>query len=217
MASLRSPVLAPERSVMRLYYSATSPYVRKVMVTLIETGQRDDVTLVPAAGTPLDPGSMPLDQNPLGKIPALARDDGPALYDSRVICRYLDDRAGGKLYPQGPRLWDTLTLEATADGILDAAILIVYESRVRPEDKRFADWTEGQWAKIARALDALEARWMDHLNGPLDMGQVAIGCALAYLDFRHGARNWRHGRPSLAVWDAEFAARPSMRATPPPA
>ncbi len=202
---------------MRLYHSPTSPYVRKVMVLLLETGQQDDVALLPAAGTPVDPGSMPVAHNPLGKIPALLRDGAPPLYDSRVICRYLDDRAGGVLYPPAPRLWETLTLEATADGILDAALLMVYESRLRPEDMRLSDWTEGQWTKIARTLDALESRWAGSLAGPLDMGQIALGCALGYLDFRLGPRDWRAGRPHLAEWFRVFADRPAMRATHPPA
>lgn len=202
---------------MKLYHSPTSPYVRKVLVLMAETGQSDAVELVPATGTPVDPGSMPLAQNPLGKIPALERPEGPALYDSRVICRYLDDRAGGRMYPPAPRLWDSLTLEATADGILDAAILMVYEWRVRPEDKRHDPWVEGQWTKVARALDTIEARWMSHLNGPLDIGQIAVGCALGYLDFRHDARDWRNGRPALAAWEKAFATRPSMAATVPPA
>ncbi len=199
---------------MRLFHSPTSPFVRKVMVTLHETGQAADVTLVPAKGTPVDPGSMPLGQNPLGKIPALERDDGPAIYDSRVICRFLDDRARANLYPS-PRQWEVLTLEATADGIMDAAVLMVYESRVRPEENRFAPWVDGQWAKIGRALDALEQRWLSHLNGPLDMGQIAVGAALGYLDFRHADRGWRSGRPGLAAWAAVFAERPSMVATRP--
>jgi glutathione S-transferase len=202
---------------MRLFHSPTSPYVRKCMVLLHETGTLDRVDLISVAGTPVDPGSMPLAQNPLGKIPALERDDGPALYDSRVICRYLDGLSELKLYPAEPGLWDTLTVEATGDGITDAAILMVYEVRVRPEDKRYAPWVEGQWGKIDRALDALESRWMDHLAGPLDMGQISIACALGYLDFRHGARAWRDGRPDLAAWFDVFAKRPSMRATLPPA
>ncbi len=202
---------------MRLYHSATSPYVRKVMVVLHETAQFAEVSLVTASGTPVDAGSMPLALNPLGKIPALERDDGPALYDSRVICRFLDDRAAAGLYPAGARLWDTLTLEATADGMLDAAILMVYEWRVRPEDKRMPDWVEGQWAKVARALDAIETRWMSHLAGRLDIGQIAVGCALGYLDFRHADRDWRAGRPALAAWAAAFDQRPSMLATRPPA
>ncbi|MDE3239666.1 MAG: glutathione S-transferase [Paracoccaceae bacterium] len=200
---------------MRLFHALASPFVRKVVVLLKETGQETAVTLVPVAGNAVDPGTMPVAQNPLGKIPTLEREDGTALYDSRVICRYLDDRAGGRLYPAAPRLWETLTLEATADGIMDAAVLMRYEVITRDEDKRSAAWLEGQWAKISRTLDVLEARWMSHLSGPLDMGQVAVGCALGYLDFRLADRDWRAGHPQLADWYAAFAARDSMKATAP--
>jgi glutathione S-transferase len=200
---------------LRLYASATSPFVRIVRVTAIESGVAEEIETVEAIGSPVDPGSMPVARNPLGKIPVLERPDGPALYDSRVICRYLDDRGGGRLYPAAPRLWETLTLEATGHGIVEAAVLMVYEARVRPESRRFPDWVEGQWAKIARALDALEQRWMPHLAGPVDMGQIAVGCALGYLDFRHDARGWRAGRPALAAWFAAFDARPAMASTRP--
>ena len=202
--------------MMKLFHNPASPFVRKVMVNLIETDQQDDVTIVPAVGSPTASEQMPVAQNPLGKIPTLLRDSGPAIYDSRVICRFFDDRAGGRLYPQG-HLWETLTLEATADGIMDAAVLMVYEGRCRPEEKRSDEWVEAQWDKISRALDALESRWMSHLSGPLDMGQIAMGCALAYLDFRHGARDWRKGREALAKWFEEFAGRPAMQATQPEA
>jgi glutathione S-transferase len=200
---------------VRLYHSPTSPFVRKVVVTLHETGLLDKVELVPAAGTPVEPGTLPLARNPLGKIPTLERDDGPALYDSRVITRYLDDLAGGRLYPAAPPLWDPLTLEATADGLMEAAVLVVYEGRTRPEERRHAPWVEAQWDKIARGLDAVEARWMSHLAGPLDAGQIGIGCALGYLDFRLADRGWRDGRPALAGWEARFAERPAMQATRP--
>ncbi len=202
---------------MRLFCSHSSPYARKVLVLLAEAGKSEAVELVLGSGTPVDLGSAPVAQNPLAKIPTLERENGPALYDSRVITRYLDDHFDAGLYPKGERLWDALTLEATADGIVDAAILMVYEWRVRPEEKRFEPWVEGQWSKIARSLDALEGRWMSHLHGPLDMGQIAVGCALGYLDFRHGDRNWREGHPSLAAWEAGFAKRESMKATMPPA
>lgn len=200
---------------MRLFHSPTTPFGRKVMVLLLETGQDGAVEVIPASGSPIDPGTQPVDANPLGKIPTLVLDDGTALYDSRVICRYLDDRAGAGLYPEPPRLWRTLTLEATADGILEAALLMVYEARLRPGELRFAPWVEGQWAKIARALAMLETRWQDHLAGPLDMGQIALACALSYLDFRHGARDWRSGHPGLAAWHEQMAARESMTATQP--
>ncbi|KAG1647432.1 Uronate isomerase [Nymphon striatum] len=192
----------------------TSPYVRKVLVLLRETGQLDDLETTIVAGTPVDPGTMPRDLNPLGKIPALALDDGQPIYDSRVICRYLDDRAKSGLYGDGNNTWQLQTLEATADGILDAAILMVYEARVRPEDKQYTDWIEGQWRKIGTALDALEASWMETLTADgLNIGQIAVGCALGYLDLRSPERNWRKDHPNLAAWEAEFAKRDSMVAT----
>jgi len=204
---------------LRLHASPTSPFVRVVSVALIELGLADRVERVAARGDPLDPGTMPVALNPLGKIPTLERPEGPALYDSRVILRYLDDLsrdgAGGALYPSRPRLWETLTLEALGIGLAEAAALMVYETRLRPEGMRLQPWVEGQWRKVERGLDALEARWLAHLAGPLDAGQIAVGCALGYLDFRHGARGWRGGRPGLAAWEARFAARPSMAATVP--
>ncbi|MBI1170894.1 glutathione S-transferase [bacterium] len=200
---------------MRFYNSPTTPFGRKVAVLLREIGLKDKVDVVEVSGTPVAPGTMPVDRNPLGKIPLLERDDGKAIYDSRVICRYLDDLTGAGLYGAAPKLWDVLTLEATADGMLDAAVLMVYEARLRPPEIQFPDWLEGQWAKIARALDALETSWIDHLNGPLDMGHIAVGCGLGYLDFRHAARDWRAGHPRLAEWEARFAQRPAMKATAP--
>jgi glutathione S-transferase len=200
---------------MRLFHAPASPFVRKVMVLLHEAGAADRVGLVPASGHPLDPGTLPVDRNPLGKIPALERDDGPTLYDSRVICRYLDETLQAGLYPPAPRLWDTLVLEATADGIADAAVLMRYEDHIRPQESRLPAWTEAQWAKIERALNAVEARWISHLHGPVDMGQIALGCALGYLDLRHAGRDWRGTRPALAAWWRAMAARPAFQATAP--
>lgn len=202
---------------MKLYHAPASPFVRKVMVLLHEARATDRVELIPASGSPLDPGTMPIDRNPLGKIPALERSDGPTLYDSRVICRYLDETLKAGLYPAAPRLWDTLVLEATADGIAEAAVLIRYEFHVRPEASRSAVWADAQWQKILRALEAVEARWMSHLSGPLDMGQLAMACALFYLDLRHADRNWRAGHPVLAAWLDGIGDRPSFRATAVPA
>jgi glutathione S-transferase len=203
---------------MRLYHSPTSPYVRKVMILIHEAGLIDRVERVSAAGTPLDPGTMPVNHNPLGKVPVLDTADG-AIFDSRVICRYLDDVAGAGAYPKGAGIWRTLTLEALADGILDAAMLMVYETRLRPEEVRFAPWVEAQETKIVRALDTLEADWVEHLTvaraGCPDMGTMAVGAALGYVDFRLGRLNWREGRSALAAWEAGFATRASMVATVP--
>ena len=200
---------------MKLYHSPTTPFGRKVMVMIQEIGLADRVQVIPATGSPIAPGSMPVDLNPLGKIPALLRDDGRVIYDSRVICRYIDDLSGAGLYPQGADLWPILTLEATADGILEAALLMVYEGRLRPEALRYAPWVEGQWQKIARALDAVEARSMGILQGPLTMAHIAIAVALGYLDFRHADRDWRRERPALSAWEKAFALRPAMVETRP--
>ena len=201
---------------MKLFTSPTTPFGRKVMVQILESGLKDRVEMIAVGGTPLDPGSMPLDHNPLGKIPALIPDGADmAIYDSRVISRYLDQLSGAGLYPAEDGLWPVLTLEATADGILEAAVLMVYEDRLRPEGARHAPWVEGQWAKIARALDAIEARSMAGLEGSSTMAQVAIGVALGYLDFRLANRDWRQGRPRLAAWETLFSERPSMVRTRP--
>ncbi|PKQ13379.1 MAG: glutathione S-transferase [Alphaproteobacteria bacterium HGW-Alphaproteobacteria-1] len=199
---------------MQLISSPASPFVRKVRVLLHESGLAAEVEELPVATTALATAPEAMAANPLGKIPALLRDDGPAIYDSRVICRYLDTRAGAGLYPEA-RLWEVLTLEATADGIMESGVLMVYETRLRPEGARSEAWVEAQWAKIARALDALEERWMSHLSGPLDMGQIAVACALGYLDFRHDARGWRQGHPALAAWYEGVVARDSMVQTVP--
>lgn len=201
---------------MKLHHSPTSPYVRKVMIVLRETELIDRVELVDGAGTPLAQNPGTLAANPLGKVPCLERDDGPALFDSRVICRYLDARhSGRKLYPPGPALFSTLTLEALADGLIDAAVLAVYEARLRPEEMRFAPWVEAQRGKIGQALDALEGRWTAHLAGPIDAGAIAVAAACGYLDLRFEDMGWRDGRPRLADWHARFAERESYRASAP--
>ncbi|SLN65994.1 putative GST-like protein YibF [Roseovarius litorisediminis] len=199
---------------MKLVTATPSPFGRKVKVVLYETGLIDEVEIELITTTPFDTDTDLASANPMGKIPALIREQGPALYDSRVITRYLDAHAGTELYPEA-RIWDTLTLEATADGILEAALSMVYEHRLRPPEKVFDGWVEAQWAKAERAVTAVNARWMSHLSGPLDMGQIAIACALGYLDFRHADRNWRKGNDALDDWFAVFAQRDSMKATAP--
>ncbi|GHG82465.1 glutathione S-transferase [Pseudodonghicola xiamenensis] len=199
---------------MKLIMSSASPFVRKVRVAAIETGQQGDIEEVPVATTPVKTADQVWAANPLGKIPALVLEDGRALYDSRVITRYLDARVAAGLYPEA-RLWDVLTLEATADGILEAAVLMVYEGRVRPEEMIYAPWVEAQWGKALGGVRAINDRMMDQLAGGLDMAQIAVGCALGYLDFRHPSRDWREPCPELAAWYAEFDRRPAMIATRP--
>lgn len=200
--------------MMRLLYAPASPYVRKVRVLLHELGMSDEVELVEVATTPTKPAPEVATAHALKKIPALIRPEGCTLYDSRVITRYLDARGGNRLYPPS-HIWETLTLEATGDGIMDAAVLMVYELRQRPEDKQDHGWLDAQWGKIENALDALTQRWMSHLSGPLDAGVISVACALGYLDFRHPERGWRAGRDALDDWFAVFSERDSMAATRP--
>lgn len=201
--------------MMKLLGSPASPFVRKVRALLAETECSDKVEIEEVTSAVVGPIDELLSStNPSGKIPALIRPEGPALYDSRVICRYLDKTFRLGMYPKRGE-FEMLTLEATADAIMDAGVLMVYERRFRPENHQDADWLEGQWRKVARSLDALEARWMSHLAGPVDMSHLALGCALGYLDFRHGARAWRDGRPALAGWAETFLERPAMVATAP--
>lgn len=199
--------------MMQLYTSPTTPFGRKIAVLLHEKSLLDRVALTLAAGTPLDPGTMPVAHNPLGKIPVLVLGDGTAIYDSRVITRFLDDHFDLGIYPKGAALWDALTREAAVDGIIDAAVLMAYEVRLRPEDRQFAPWIDAQWSKISRALDLFEAA---PLAGDFDMPQIALACALSYLDFRHDARGWRHGRPNLAEWYQTQSGRMSMVLTAQP-
>ena len=197
---------------MRLLMSPPSPYSRKVRVTLRETGQLAEVEEVNVTTSPLASDPAVIAANPTGRIPVLIRDEGPAIHDSRVITRFLDARVGAGLYSD-TRLWEVLTLESVADGILDSALILTYEGRFRAPEQQSAEWTDAHWGKIRRAVDAVEDRWISHLQGPLDAAQIALGVALGYLDLRHDARNWREGADRLAAWHAGFAARSSMRDT----
>lgn len=197
---------------MQLLISPASPFVRKVRVLLRETDLMNSVEEVVVSTTPMNSAPEVVAANPLGKIPALIRPDGPAIYDSRVITRFLDDHANAGLYPPS-RSWEILTLEATADAIMDATVAMSYETRLRPEAQQSADWVEAQWAKAARAIEAVNNRWMSHMSGRLNIGQIAVACALSYIDLRHDARNWRNGNDALARWYAEFSQRDSMTAT----
>lgn len=200
---------------MKLYHAAASPFVRKVMMVLHETEQLDDVEIATIATAPTNPDASVAAANPLMKIPALERPDGVTLYDNRVICAFLNDRAGAKLYGPESSKWDMLALEATADGLMDCAVALSYEGRLRPEDKQWDGWKDAQWSKVAAACAALNNRWMSHLNGPLNIGQIAVAAALGYVDFRHDERGWRTGCDTLADWFEDFSKRDSFQATRP--
>ncbi len=199
---------------MQLYFNPASPYVRKVRVTAHELGLGDKIELISVSLTPVSPHDAVRSSNPIGKIPALITDDGAALYDSPVICEYLEALAGGnRIFPApGATRWTALRRQALADGIMDAAVLTRYEQAVRPQELRWQSWVEGQLLKIRTALDALER---ENLEEALDIGTISIACALGYLDLRFATESWRTSRPRLAAWIAAIGRRPSLVATAP--
>jgi glutathione S-transferase len=191
--------------------SPPSPFGRKIRIGAAIVGLTDHIEIV-AADTN-DPADSLRRQNPLGKIPALVLEDGIALYDSRVILEYLDFLAGGgKLIPQapGPR-FAALAMQALGDGLIDASILQVYETRFRDPDRYSAKWLEHQAGKATRALAALEAA--PPAEGARDIGAITVACALGYLDLRFAGR-WRGDNPRLVRWlDAFAAGVPAFAAT----
>ena len=196
---------------MKIYYSGTSPYVRKVMVCAIVRGLDGRIEKHPS-----NPHASPVDllaDNPLSRVPCLVADDGLSLYDSPVICEYLDSVGdSAKLFPpNGPARWRALKLQAMGDGILDAAVPCRGE-QAKPNEAARDALIARYKAAMARTVDALE----DDLPGTgVDIGSIAVGCALGYLDFRYGAEPWRPGHPKLTAWYDAFAKHPALVATAP--
>ena len=198
---------------MKLYFSPFSPYVRKCLVVGHELGLDARITLLPSSAHPVQRDQAIIANNPLGKVPTLLTDDGQALYDSRVICEYLDDLAGGSLFPKtGAARWLALTLHALADGMLDAALLARYEDVARPEAIRWKEWRAGQLDKVETSLAHLEGN-LQTLAGRVDIGSLSIACALWYLDVRFAELQWRGRFPKVAEWYAAFSQRRSTQMT----
>jgi glutathione S-transferase len=200
---------------MELFQTPTSPYVRKVLVTAHELGLADALTLTYLRPSPAAPDATLSAHNPLSKIPTLILDDGTALYDSPVICDYLDARAGHRLTPQsGAERWRVLRVQALADGMLDAGILLFYESSQRPAALQWPTFLESQATRVRQGLDVLE-REVAAFPEAVDLGQIAVACTLGWLAFRNPIPDLREGRPRLFAWYDAFALRPSMLATVP--
>ena len=197
---------------MKLRYSPTSPYVRKVTVTAIETGL--DKRIERIFTMPASAPDLPND-NPLGKVPALIMDNGEPLIDSPVIVEYLDSlHSGAKIVPpSGEARWKALRLQALADGMLDAAVLRLMEMR-RPANEQSKAWMERQRTVVHRGLDWLEQH-AGELDESLTIGNITAAIVGDYLDFRFGSDDWRKERPKLAQWQKRFAARPSFKETYP--
>jgi glutathione S-transferase len=200
--------------MMILRSSPASPFARKVRIAANVLGLADKIDVRPVN---LDDASDSIRaQNPIGKIPVLVLEDGTAYYDSRVILEYLDHLAGGgRIIPREPKArFEAVRLQALCDGILDACILLVYENRYRPEDKRVQAWADRQNDKVARGLAALEAS-PPPLGAIPDVGQIALACVLGYRDLRFDP-SWRKDHPRLHAWHDAFAAQvPAFAATKP--
>ncbi|WP_103310880.1 MULTISPECIES: glutathione S-transferase [unclassified Pseudomonas] len=202
---------------MTLFHNPASPFVRKVLVLLHETGQQDRVALQLSQLTPVKPDRALIEDNPLSKIPALRLANGSVIHDSRIILDYLDHQhVGNPLIPRdGAARWRRLTLASLADGVMDAAVMIRYETALRPVEKHWDEWLEAQRGKIRRALGLLEAEAIAELASHFDVASISVACALGYLDLRHPDLEWRKANPQLAAWFAEVSLRPSMLETVP--
>ncbi|RHW19244.1 glutathione S-transferase family protein [Sphingomonas gilva] len=195
---------------LTLHWSPRSPFVRKVMVAAHERGVADRLTLVRSVAITTDPNPALMAANPLNKIPTLERDDGPPLTDSRVICEFLDTIGDAPpLIPEGEARWPALRRQAMADGLTDLLVLWRGE-RGRPQPSR--PHLDAYRVKAIATLDRLELEAVEFPARP-DIGDIAVGCALAYADFRFADLAWRGGRPRLASWQAGFDARPAAQAT----
>ncbi|HSV54814.1 MAG TPA: glutathione S-transferase [Burkholderiaceae bacterium] len=200
---------------MKLHWSPTSPYVRKVMVVAHETGLVDRLELVRSVAVMLKPNDQLMQDNPLSKIPTLVLDDGQALFDSVVICEYLNDLAGAGFFPKsGPAKWQAMRWHAFGDGLLDALILWRNE-RERSDAMRSQVLIDAFHRKTLASLRQLDEEAQALQTAPFAIGHVAIACALGYLDFRFDALGWRELAPRLARWNDTVQMRSSFTATLP--
>lgn len=198
---------------MKLCYSALSPFVRKVRVAAIEHNLMDKIEIVDSDHSDMFKGINPA--NPLGKVPSLTLENGDVLFDSFVICEYLDSIGSGpSLFPAaGPERWQVLTLHEMANGMTDAA----YQRRVDsilPEGEGSPSWSARLNLSMESCLNEMEKQ-AESYGDKVNIGTIAVGCALGYHDFRFGDEKWRNGRPKLTKWYEGFAARPSMAQTAP--
>lgn len=201
---------------MKLWFNPASPFARKVRIVALETGLNGSIEEMSIMVSPVKPHPELARENPLVKIPALSTPDQGTLYDSAVICEYLDSLSGKPaLFPKsGSDRWRELRLQALGDGILEAAVLMRYESAVRPQALQWSDWVAGQFAKVRAGLGALEKEcggWGERFA----IGEITAACVLGYLDFRFPDEKWRATHPGLEKWFASISQRPSFVATIP--
>lgn len=201
---------------MKLHWSPRSPFVRKVMIVLHETGLDARVERVRSVAAMATPNAAIMADNPLSQIPALVLDNGMPLYDSPVICEYLDTlHDGARFFPAaGAARWLALRRQALADGMM-ATLLLWRQERMKTGAQQLPEWLAAFKVKIDAGMAALESEADALAQDGFDIGHVTIGCLLSYLDYRFADLDWRAGHPGLAAWHAAFAERPSALATVP--
>ena len=201
---------------MKLIFAPASPFARKARI-LIKELQLEQAVLLQDAGavTPVSNNDDLNLINPLGMLPVLELDNGESLYDSPVICEYLNHIADGPFFPvDADRRFHTLRLQALGDGILDLSVAMRYETAMRPENLQWQTWLDYQHEKVERGLDTLEAHCNEFEASPL-IGEITVACVLGYRDFRFGNIDWRDGRPALADWFAKITQHKSLIETMP--
>jgi glutathione S-transferase len=199
---------------MKLYGAIGSPFVRMSMVTAIECDLAGRVQLIPTSAGPAEVNTELQKLSPIAKIPVLETDHGHALYDSRVIMEYFTHSAGNtNLLPhEGVARFGILTLLALAQGMSEAAVGLRYEQAARPQGLQWKDWMDRAVARINASVDELETNWRDTLS-ELNLGSIAVAVTLSYIDYRHGALNWRKDRANLTQFHEAFSKRISMMNT----
>ncbi len=199
---------------MKLYWSSRSPYVRKVMICAYELGLADRIERVHSVVSMSRPNTEVMRDNPLGKIPTLILDDGRILYDSIVICEYLDSmQPDPRLFPpRGVERWTALRRHALGNGMLDT--LLLWRSELsKPQTRQTPEWLATFALKIRNALDVIEADADALAASAFGIGHIGIGAALEYLDFRFGDLGWRAGHPHSEAWMRQFQQRDSVQQT----
>lgn len=199
---------------MKLYYSGYSPFARKVAIVAEFLGLSERIERIASSGNPLVRSQEFRDINPSGQIPVLVTDEGLVLYDSKVICAYLNSLSDRDVMGQGDALWRNLTEASLADTLVESGLQYRYEIAVRPVELRWDAWTDAWRAKITDGLAALDAR-SDDLRGRMDIGVISIICALAYVEWRFADLEWAARYPKLYRWFAEVSRDPVVAASAP--
>ena len=198
---------------MKIFSTPASPYVRKVLVCAHELGLADRIDKLPGVVHPVHRNATIRKSNPIGQVPTFFTDDDMVLYDSRVICEYLNEIGDGQLFGAGAARWRILTDAALGDGLLGAALLARYEDVARPETLRWDAWRASQFEKITDAVDKIDGDAAG-FGDRVDIGTITFACGLSYMDFRFPDFDWRTAHPATVAWFARFSERRSMQLTP---